>query len=195
MSFRSVLLGRYTVGGHVGSQLLFFRWYEPVYYKVDNSDFPLDSHEKRGCWVGIAEHVGHAITFKILTDNTRKIIYRSNIRSVLDPASQNLCMEPLNDSPVLAPIIHSRHTTASVDSLDHGEEYDIITPMPIVDPNDLVGCTFLMPPHEDGQRFRARTVRAIEDHERSLAKDEDQIHFLCSIMMISLRKLCHTTTS
>jgi hypothetical protein len=53
--------------------------------------------------------------------------------------------------------------------------------MHIVDPNDLVGRTFLMPPQEDGQRFRARIVRAIEDHERNLAKDEDRIHFLCSI--------------
>jgi hypothetical protein len=31
------------------SPLLFFRWYEPVYYsKVDDSPFPLDSREKRG---------------------------------------------------------------------------------------------------------------------------------------------------
>jgi hypothetical protein len=38
-----------------------------------------------------------------------------------------------------------------------------------------------MPPQEDGQRFRARIVRAIQDHEQHLAKDEDHIHFLCSI--------------
>jgi hypothetical protein len=125
--------------------------------------------------------LGHAMTFKILTNDTRKIIYPSNIHSALDPAGQNLCMEPLNDSPVLAPIIHSRHPTASVDSSDHGEENDSVTPMPIVDPNDFVGRTFLMPPQEDGQRFRARIVRAIKDHERNLAKDEDCIHFLCSM--------------
>jgi hypothetical protein len=163
------------------SPLLFFRWYEPVYYKVDDSDFPSDFREKRGRWVGIAEHVGHAMTFKILMDNTRKIIYRANIRSVLDPDSRNLCMEPLNDDKVLAPIIKSRHDSDPVDSPDHGEENDLTMPMPVVDPNDLVGCTFLMPPQEDGQRFHARIVRAIEDHERNLAKDEDRIHFLCSI--------------
>ena len=53
--------------------------------------------------------------------------------------------------------------------------------MPVVDPNDIVGCTFLMTPQEDGQRFRARIVRAIEDHERHLARDEDRLHFLCSV--------------
>ena len=166
------------------SPLLFFRWYEPVYYKVDDSDFPSDSHEKRGRWVGIAEHVGHAMTFKILTDDTRKIIYRSNIRSALDPDSQNLRMEPLNDDLVLTPIIKSRRDSDAIASPDHGEENaanGFASPMPIVDPNDLVGRTFLMPPQDDGQRFRARIVRAIQDHEQNLAKDEDRIHFLCSI--------------
>jgi hypothetical protein len=163
------------------SPLLFFRWYEPVYYKVDDSDFPSESREKRGRWVGIAEHVDHAMTFKILMDDTRKIIYRSNIRSALDPDSRNLRMEPLNDDKVLAPIIISRRDSDPVDSLDHGEENDLSMPMPVVDPNDLVGRTFLMPPQEDGQRFRARIVRAIKDHERDLAKDEARIHFLCSI--------------
>jgi hypothetical protein len=87
------------------SPLLFFRWYEPVYYKVDDSDFPSDSREKCGRWVGIAEHVGHAMMFKILMDDTRKIIYCSNIHSALDPDSRNLRMEPLNDDVVLTPII------------------------------------------------------------------------------------------
>jgi hypothetical protein len=90
-------------------------------------------------------------------------------------------MEPLNDYLVLTPTINSCHSTASVDSLDHGEENDIVMPMPIVDPNDLVGRTFLMPPQEDGQRFGAPIVRAIKDHEHNLAKDEDCIQFLCSI--------------
>jgi hypothetical protein len=145
------------------SPLLFFRLYKPIYYKVDDSNFPSDSREKCGCWVGIAEHVGHAMTFKILTYDTHKIIYCSNIRSALDPDSWNLHMEPLNDDKVLAPIIKSRRDLDPVDSLDHGEENDSVMPMPIVDPNDLVGRTFLMPRQEDGQCFRARIVRAIED--------------------------------
>ena len=118
------------------------------------------------------------MTFKILTDDTRKIIYRSNIRSALDPNSRNLCMDPLNDEAHIKPIIKSRHDSASGDSSDHGEE---ACAMPVVDPNDLVGRTFLMPEQEDGQRFRARIVRAIEDHERDLEKDPDRIQFLCSV--------------
>ena len=76
------------------SPLLQFRWYEPVYYLVDDSPFPSDPREKRGYFVGIAEHVGHAMTFKVLTDDTRKILYRSNIRSAADSKSRNLRLDP-----------------------------------------------------------------------------------------------------
>ena len=89
------------------SPLLFFRWYEPVYYNVDDSNFPSDSREKCRRWVGVAEHVGHTMTFKILTDDTRKIIYHSNIRSALDPNSQNLRMDLLNDDKLVQSIIKS----------------------------------------------------------------------------------------
>jgi hypothetical protein len=39
------------------SPLLFFQFYEPVYYKVDDVDFPSDSCKERGQWIGISEHV------------------------------------------------------------------------------------------------------------------------------------------
>ena len=48
--------------------ILRFYWWQPVYYKLDDSDFPSDTREKRGCFVGIAEHVGHSMTYKTLTD-------------------------------------------------------------------------------------------------------------------------------
>ena len=71
------------------SPLLRFTWYEPVYYKVDDSAFPSESREELGRFVGIAEHVGHAMTFKILTEDTFKIIYWSNVRSALKSSAQN----------------------------------------------------------------------------------------------------------
>jgi hypothetical protein len=83
------------------SPLICFHFWEPVYYKLDNSDFLSDSREKRGHFVGISESVGHA-----------------------------------------TPIVKSRH-----DSADDGE---ILPPMPVIDPLDLIGHTFLMD-KEDGQ--------------------------------------------
>jgi hypothetical protein len=44
------------------------------------------------------------------------------------------------------PIVKSRHDTA-----DDGE---ILPPMPVGDPSELIGCTFLMD-KEDGQRHHA----------------------------------------
>ena len=155
------------------SPLLHFRWYEPVYYMVDDSHFPSDSRERRGYWVGVAKHVGHAMTYKILTEDTKKIIYRSNIRSALDPKSRNLRLDPLNDDECIKPIIKSRH-----DSSDHGED---AMPMPIIDPQDLVGRTFLMPQQEDGQRFQACIVRALENYENELRKEPECIQFICSV--------------
>jgi hypothetical protein len=162
------------------SPLLYFRWYEPIYIKLDDSNFPLGSHEKLCHWVGVAEHVGHAMTFKILTDDTWKIIYCSYICSALDPRSWNLRMEPLNNDPILDPVIKSRQDHAPSDSSNHGENLAMPMQMPIptiVDPNDLVGHTFLMAPQPDGQCFHAHIVQAIDDQERDLANDSKPILF------------------
>ena len=61
------------------SPILQFDWYEPVYYKTEESHFPSMSNEKSGRFVGVSEHVGHALTFMILTDDTGKIIHQSVI--------------------------------------------------------------------------------------------------------------------
>ena len=43
-----------------------------------------ESSEVRGRFVGFANSVGHAMTFKILTDDTKKVICRSVIRLAQD---------------------------------------------------------------------------------------------------------------
>ena len=77
------------------STLLRFCWYQPIYYKVDDSNLPSGTCEERGHFVGIAENVGHAMTFKILTDDTNTVINRSNIRSAGLPLEYNLRLDPL----------------------------------------------------------------------------------------------------
>ena len=67
------------------SPFLRFYWWQPVYYKLDDSNFPSETREKQGRFVGIAEHVGHATIFKILTDDTHKVISCSNARPSHDP--------------------------------------------------------------------------------------------------------------
>jgi len=53
--------------------------------------------------------------------------------------------------------------------------------MAVFHPIDLVGQTFLLEPCEDDQHFHARIIKAIEDHEQSIAQDPNRLKFLCSI--------------
>jgi hypothetical protein len=71
------------------SPLLRFHFWEKVYYKRVDTDFPSESHEAVGNIVGITEHCGHAMTWKILTIDTKRIIYRSLVRS-FSPSDANL---------------------------------------------------------------------------------------------------------
>jgi hypothetical protein len=71
------------------SALLQYHFYEKIYFKVHESSYPSESKERLGNWVGVAEHVGDSMTYKILTADTRKLIYTSEIRTAEDPSREN----------------------------------------------------------------------------------------------------------
>jgi hypothetical protein len=154
------------------SPMLYFLFYEPVYYLVDETTFPSESKELHGQWVGVRENVGHFMTYKILTDNTHRIIHRSNIRSAAR-----------NDKPT--EVIRSLRKASPAS--DHGEDFSLHSMEPtdenpgcpstgddtvIVDPQELLGCT-----QEDGQRFRAHIVECISDHESNVRHSDDHVKF------------------
>ena len=56
-----------------------FCFWDLVYYSVDN-DWPSQSGEKLAHFVGFGDTVGDALTYKLLTVDTKKIIYRSAVR-------------------------------------------------------------------------------------------------------------------
>lgn len=70
------------------SALLPFEFYEEVFYLDEDARFP-SSNEKSGFWVGVSENVGDAMTWRVLTRDTREIINRSNVRSARDPSRPN----------------------------------------------------------------------------------------------------------
>jgi hypothetical protein len=104
--------------------------------------FRLTHVRKGGHFVSISKSVGHTMTFKILTDDTLKVIHQSNVRSALNLHAKNLRLDPLEPGNVATPIIKSRH--------DSADDEEILPPMPVIDPSGLIGCTFLMD-KEDGQ--------------------------------------------
>ena len=175
------------------SPMLYFSFYEPVYYLVDETTFPSESKELRGRWVGVSENVGHFMTYKILTDDTRRIIHRSNIRSASDPHSRNLRLDLLNDEP--PEVIRSLRKSSPTS--DHGEDFSLHDTVPtdenssegptstgdtvIVDPQELMGRTFLMDTQEDGQKFRARIVECITKHESDVRRSDEHVQFRISV--------------
>ena len=71
---------------------------EPVYYKIEDVSFPSESPEGFGYWVGIAEHVGHAMTYKIWSKKSGKSLHRSEVRSALHEDKPNIRIDPFYDS-------------------------------------------------------------------------------------------------
>ena len=57
------------------SIILMFSLMEPVYYKMNDASFFSDSNENLGYFFGISENVGHAMTYKALTQDRRKVIF------------------------------------------------------------------------------------------------------------------------
>jgi hypothetical protein len=141
------------------------------------------------------------MTHKILTDNARWIIHRSNIHSAADPNARNLHLDPLNDE--LPEVIWSLCKASP--ALDHGEDFSLHSMEPtdehpytestsdaserpstgddmvIVNPQELLGHTFLLDTQEDSQRFRAHIVECISDHESNVRHSDNHVKFRISV--------------
>jgi hypothetical protein len=67
-----------------------FYWFEPVLYLDTISKFQRsETTERPGYFVGFAENVGDALTFKILKSVSVSILHRSIVRSATDPSHEN----------------------------------------------------------------------------------------------------------
>jgi hypothetical protein len=132
------------------------------------------------------------MTYRILTDDTHRIIHHSNICLAADPNARNLRLDLLNDEP---PEVIQSLCKASPAS-DHGKDFSLHSMEPtdenperpstgddmvIVDPQELLGRTFLMDTQEDGQRFRACIVECISNHESNVRHSDDHVKFRISI--------------
>ena len=62
------------------SILLLYSFYQPVFYATHYQSYPSSSKERAARWLGFGEHVGNALTHKLLDDDTKKILYRLAVR-------------------------------------------------------------------------------------------------------------------
>eukprot|EP00977_Amphora_coffeiformis_P025739 scaffold21811_cov144-Amphora_coffeaeformis.AAC.1 len=75
------------------SVLLRYHFWQKVYFKAVEPGFPSDTKERLGHIVGISEHVGHALTWKVLDVKTNKVVHRSLCRPA-DESALNLRIDP-----------------------------------------------------------------------------------------------------
>ena len=169
------------------SFLLHFSFYEPVYYRIDSSEpdlnFPSSSNEKKGYWVGFADNQGDSLTWRILTEDTQKIIIRSGVRSALRTTTNQRLASPSGEGTTLPfPIPYSQQSQnylpldpldSSTPNFEHfvksqtGADEDNPIPMANIDIPNLLGRSFLLPPEDNGECHMAKIID-IDDHGQTL---------------------------
>ena len=141
-------------------------FYQPVFYATHNKSYPSASDESAARWVGFGEHVGDALTYKLLDDDTKKILYRSAVRPS-DSAHPNkhLVSDGGESSQTPKPIVFVRSRQ------DYSQS--ATKPMAEYNPDDLIGRTFLLPKNEQGERLRATIKRKVIETSKLLDNQHD----------------------
>jgi hypothetical protein len=132
------------------SILLRCPFWHKVYAIAQDVSYPSDTKEQLCYMVGFSENVGNALTYKLLTCDTHKIIHRSSIRSAEEPSTSNVCAAPI-DGENIKQYIKSKHDTLQKIST-------ITDKLPL----DVTGRSIVIP-QENGERVRARVVEIIDE--------------------------------
>ena len=98
--------------------LLRFAFWERVYYKAIEPGYPSQSHKEIGYIVGISEHVGNALCYKVYNPITKKILNRSRCTPIQTDDPNYLPVLPSGEK--LAPTIKLRESLQFL-KLEDGE--------------------------------------------------------------------------
>ena len=140
-------------------------------YSGSSTSLHSSSNEKKGYWVGFANNQGDSLTWRILTEDTHKIIIHSGIRSALRTTTNQRLASPSGEGTTLPfPIPSPQQSTNSLplDPLDastpkfeqfvksqSGEDEDNPISMANIDIPNLLGRSFLLPPEDNKMRSGA----------------------------------------
>ena len=169
------------------SFMLHTSFYEPVYYRIEISEpdfhLPSSSNEKKGYWVGFADNPGDRLTWRILTEDTQKIIICSGIQSALRTTTNQCLASPSGEGTTLPssipypqqsknslpldPFDESTPNFEQFVNLQSGEDEDNPTHMANIDIPNLLGRSFLLPPEDNGEHHMAKIID-IDDHGQPL---------------------------
>ena len=137
-----------------------------MFYATHKQSYPSVSEERAARRVGFGEHVGDALTHKLLDADTKKILYRSAVRPS-DSAHPNkrLVSDGGESSYTPKPIIFVRSR--------QDDSQSATKPMAENNPDDLIGRTFLLPKNEQGERLRATKKRKVIETSKLLDNQHD----------------------
>jgi hypothetical protein len=110
------------------SPLPHFHFWERVYYHQSEISFPSDSKEGLGNIVGIPEHCGHALTYKVLTADTGHVIYRSLLRPVTTSDANLRASMFVGEPDTHNEILKSRDDFSNVKNMDEYKLTDTLLP-------------------------------------------------------------------
>ena len=162
-------------------------FYEPVHYRIDSSEpdfhFPSPSNDKKGYWVGFADNQGDCLTWRILTEDTHKIIIYSGVLSALRTTTNQRLASPSGEGtilPISFPYPQQSKNSLPLDPFDEstpnfeqfvnsqsGEDEDNPIHMANIDILNLLGRSFLLPPEDNGECHMAIIID-IDDHGQPL---------------------------
>jgi hypothetical protein len=119
----------------------------------------------------------------VLNASTLKVVHRSLLRPA-KPDDPNLRAESLGGE--------SKDVIQSWDDINNdlldSKYLNTLAPPPIVDPDELIGRTFLMDAQPDCSQFRARIVKMIEDNDYSWKTSRTKLNFSLIPMKMPVRK-------
>ena len=121
--------------------------------------------------LNVHHHNEHVTTDTVYadTDDTSKVICKSSLQPALSMADRNKHVDFL-DGEELTPVLKS----------PDGERSQA-KPLPVFDPSNLIGWTFLMKHKGDGEPATAKIIKEITDRDSRLADQPKRKCFLASI--------------
>ena len=169
------------------SFMFYSSFYEPFHYRIDSSEpefhFPSPSNENKGYWVDFADNPGDRLAWRILTEDTQKIIICSGIQNALRATTNQRLASPSGEGttlPFSIPYPQQSKNSLPLDPLDEstptfehfvnsqsGEDEDNPIPMANIDIPNLLGRSFLLSPEDIGERHMAKIID-IDDHGQPL---------------------------
>ena len=122
------------------------------------------------------------MTFKILTDDTKIIINRSNGRSLGLPLECNLHLDPLCGES--KQFIKSKFENIQLYKIDEtndenklNQSENKIDPIPLIKQIDLIGRSFLLDIEDSENKLRTQIMEAIHDHDKATKSNPEHIRF------------------